>query len=165
MCLRASFKFMGVCACFSFKKIPSSRMAASDGPWRISYAAQRSLRGRVLPCTSQWPHSLQRPQQSQSWRCSQGSISVLQNHVSYQARNTMPHDFLHIILVRSRPILVNLRCFIFLFLAQNKKHGCFIFFLYLTIWFPFLYMCLNEFQNVAWQEEVLNIFTTHVTLI
>lgn len=60
--------------CLSFKEVPSSRMAASDGPWRNSYTAQRSLRGRVLPCTSQWPHSLQRPQQSQSWRCSQGFI-------------------------------------------------------------------------------------------
>lgn len=56
----------------SFKEVSGSRMAASDGPWRISVTLQRALRRRVLPCTAQWPHSLQRPQQSQSRSCSQG---------------------------------------------------------------------------------------------
>ena len=81
---------------FSFKEVPSIRMATSNGPWRIISTAQRTLRGRLLPCTSQWSHSLQCPQQSQPWCCSQGYIhtptfvscpcfitskTVLNNHV------------------------------------------------------------------------------------
>lgn len=66
-------KLKGTCSCvFSFKEVPSSRMAASNGPRRLRITVQRTFRGRVLPCTPQWPHSLQRSQQSQSWRCSQG---------------------------------------------------------------------------------------------
>ena len=81
-----------MCFLFSFKEVPSIRMATSNGPWRIISTAQRTLRRRLLPCTSQWPHSLQCPQQSQPWCCSEGYIYIYMLlplyhvHVSLQAK-------------------------------------------------------------------------------
>ena len=52
-------------------------MAEADGPGCMGSTAQRPIRRRLLSRSPQWPHSLQCPQQSQSWRCSQGSISTI----------------------------------------------------------------------------------------
>lgn len=47
-------------------------MAAADGPRRLGGAPERTHGGGVLLGAAQRTHSMQRPQQSQSWRRSQG---------------------------------------------------------------------------------------------
>lgn len=59
----------------SFKKAPSGRMAAANGSGSIPNPTRRANRGGILPCAPQWVDSLQRPQPSQSWRCTQGCPS------------------------------------------------------------------------------------------
>lgn len=56
-------------------------MAAADGPWRVGGSPERTHGGGVLFGAAQRTHSLQRPQQSQSSRRSQG----IANKLSYNA--------------------------------------------------------------------------------
>ena len=62
---------------FSSKEVPSSGMAEADGSGRMGITPQRPIRRRLLSFSPQWSYSLQCPQQSQSWCCSQGSISFI----------------------------------------------------------------------------------------
>jgi len=72
------FLILGLCELSNFvssEKIPSGGMAETDGPRRDGDTPGKTVGRRVLPRPPQRPHSLQRPQQSQSRFCSQGPIS------------------------------------------------------------------------------------------
>lgn len=60
----------------SVKKVPSVAMAAADGPGRDGGTPHGADGGGILSGSPQRTHPLQRPQQGQSRRCSQGNCCL-----------------------------------------------------------------------------------------
>lgn len=59
-------------------------MATADGSRRVGGSRKGAVGRGILSSSSQRPHPLQRPQQSQSWRCSQGTFhSTTKSTITY----------------------------------------------------------------------------------